>query len=112
MVNIISWASYAYALSIVLVFYYALIAVMFYRNEVLNLLRRPQPAPLPQKKPELVKETHSEKSLNKDLYKPGLRVILQEAAERKFPREELLLAIKLFLRHNAVHLDDGPEKNQ
>ncbi|CAN5167331.1 hypothetical protein BH11BAC5_BH11BAC5_44180 [soil metagenome] len=70
MVNIISWASYAYALSIVLVFYYALIAVMFYRNDVLNLLRRPQPAPLPQKKPELVKETHSEKSLNKDLYKP------------------------------------------
>jgi hypothetical protein len=110
MVNIISWASYAYALGILLLFYYVLIGFIFYRNEVKNLFLRSQPLPLLQKKPEEVKQHQSEKSLNKDSYKPGLKVILQEAAERKFPREELLLAIRLFLRHNAVQLDDGPEK--
>lgn len=110
MVNIISWASYAYALSVVLSFYYLIIGVMFYRNELRSLLKRSQPTTLPEKTPEVVKARLSEKNLETDSYKPGLRVILQEAAQRKFPREELLLAIKLFLQHNAVLLDEAPEK--
>ena len=38
MLNNISWASYFYALTILLTVYYAVILVLFYRSEVLQLL--------------------------------------------------------------------------
>lgn len=123
MLNNISWASYVFALSISLLIYYAFVLVMYYRNDLRQFVQQRTtgggkdlyksiPATI-----EKESETPGENaidllqnSINSSLLFQ-LESIIMEGAERNFPKEELLLAIRLHLRQHVSLIDSrGKEK--
>ncbi len=114
MINNISWGSYAYALSVVLLLYYAFVLVAYYgddiRGQYLKFKKitasgkslQNQSAP----EGDVINHSASENPGDQPISIAELLLILhgliQTAADRAFPREELLLALQLELKkYNA-----------
>lgn len=122
MLNNISWASYVYAITIIVIIYYALVLIFYYRNDLSYLLR---------------KKTNRSRSVQTNLYSgrvendleknndlsidsgqddslgpllSNLQALIKNGAARNFPREELLLSLQLKLQQDAA-LKDSIDKD-
>ena len=110
MLNNISWASYAYAISIILGIYYLFIILFFFRNEVQNLfVHQKNVVLLPGEKSiyfsqnttveggEQLAENTADSEMQELLL--SLQSLIKKAGALKYPKEELLLSLQLKLQH-------------
>lgn len=113
MLNNISWASYAYAISTIVVIYYVLVIALFFRRDLQGLLLR-HPITLPDitDNGTSVSASHTqniqENCIGSDTNELllSLQSLIKKAAARKFPKEELLLSLQLKLQ-NYPALNNG-----
>ena len=111
MINSISWASYLYAISIILVIYYVVVLILYFRNDLLDYFvaskARLNRSSTPQntevhnsgtQKSEPNFKTEDEKDSIQELFS-NIQSIVKTAASRNFPKEELLLSLQLRLKH-------------
>jgi hypothetical protein len=114
MLNNISWASYAIALSIFLCVYYAFVLVRYYRHDLhqyahllkgrrdkflsFGVQRRRQP--VFEMDVDDLKEQVRQGSIPE--LQLQLQSIIKNGAARKYPKEELLVALKLHLKQQVL----------
>ena len=110
MLNNISWASYAYAIGILLSIYYLFIILFFFRNEVQNLfVHQKNTVLLPgeksiyssQNNTSEAGEHFAENKADSDTQELllSLQSLIKKAGALKYPKEELLLSLQLKLQH-------------
>ena len=116
MLNNISWASYAYAISIILIIYYVLVIAIYFRKGVRGLLSRQSKRlanPVEKDMPpiqdsgnnasnEVIEKTATSET-NELLL--SLQSLIKKAAARKYVKEELLQSIQLKLQNYPVLKD-------
>ena len=110
MLNNISWASYAYAVGLIIGIYYLFIVIVYYRKEIQNLFVSQKNtvklfegnssnsslnATAIDGVPPAVSESNSEKQ---ELIL-SLQSLIKKAGVLKYPKEELQLALQLRLKH-------------
>lgn len=116
MLNNISWASYAYAISFMLLIYYVLVIAIFFREDLQELLpkyngrlfkRMDKGTFGSQNAADDPKEILAEKSQSNDTeeLQLSLQSLIKKAAARKFPKEELLQSLRLGLQNYPVLKD-------
>jgi hypothetical protein len=110
MLNNISWASYLYAISIILLIYYAFVLIVYYRNDLQNRVagfkRRFDQAsagvnaPTEKMEADLIAQNTERDLPGNTLHELSLSIqsLIKIGASRNFPREELLLSLQLQLR--------------
>lgn|GEM_PF-497719 len=131
MFNKISWSSYLLITSAITAIYYFLIAVIYYRNEITKIIfsRDPEFINIPAKERrentiansdfgEEAIQSQAIQNENEDAYQSSmvhelmdeLNKVFEKASEKKFLKEELILALQLALE-NYLQLKDGPFQN-
>ena len=98
----ISWNGFITAVGVLLFIYYAVVLFLYYRRDILRLvkegLKRPEPRDkdvLNEFKPEFSKSERDPPDLsNVHELMDELNTLFASAAERKFPKEELLMALQ------------------
>ena len=107
MLNNISWASYTYAISIILLIYYVFVIAIFYRKDLQGILarHRERGAPLHATPANVDADGYSqdvptEAKVSNETHELllSLQSLIKKAAARKFPKEELLHSLKLKLQ--------------
>ena len=110
MLNNISWASYAYAIGIILGIYYLFIILFFFRNELQNLfvyqkntvvLTGEKSIYSIQNNSSEAGEQFAEKKADSETQELllSLQSLIKKAGALKYPKEELLLSLQLKLQH-------------
>jgi len=93
----VSWQQYIMFISIIALVYYIYILLRYYRNAVINLIKGPKSTPVPSKeKNNDTTITTGDTTLNELLEE--LKILFQLASQRKYPKEELMMALQLKLR--------------
>jgi len=93
----VSWQQYLVFISITAVIYYIYILLRYYRNEVINFIKGIKNTPVPSKEKNNDKTiTTQDATLNELLGE--LKIFFQLASKRNYPKEELMMAVKLKLR--------------
>jgi hypothetical protein len=122
MLNNISWASYIIALSIFLCIYYGFVLIMYYRHDLKQCVQKIKNwryvfLPVGVKSPSQRvfendrsdgSEMPEQRSIPELLLE--LQSIISNGASRKFPKEELLLALRLHLKRQAVFADNSDKE--
>ena len=110
MVNNISWASYLYAISIILIIYYACVLILYYRNDLLKHFLKSKEsfnssstARISEVGKDVIQviEPHfnsveENNSIQEIL--SNIQTCVATAVSRNFPKEELLLSLQLQLK--------------
>ena len=108
MLNNISWASYANALSILLFIYYGFVLIIYYRNDLINHLKKingglnSSPLSYSQNESDNVEiitgESDEEMNASYNELLLNIKSTIKNCAARNLIREEILLALKLQLQ--------------
>lgn len=118
MLNNISWASYAIALSIFLCVYYAIVLIMYYRHDLYHCVQQLKSRsdnflsfgvqPIGQPVFGMDENNLNEQGIQSSIPPLLLQLqsIIRNGAARKFPKEELLLALKMYLKKEAALAGD------
>jgi hypothetical protein len=123
MLNNISWADYAAATGIILVIYYGVVWLIYFKNDNLRSFLRPQKesTSILQRDKENVEGSQSESNLIPSAHNKNtvirtipevlmdIQGIITDGAFRKFQKEELFTALKIYLQQNATG-EDVPER--
>ena len=106
MFSSVSWHDFIMVICIILVIYYSVVLFLFYRIDILNLLRELNSVPVP--------DTFPPPSSNEPALFSGvhdlldeLKAIFQQAADKKYHKEELLMAVQSTIK-NYRQLKDTP----
>lgn len=116
MLNNISWADYAAATGIILVIYYGVVWIIYFKNDAIRSLQRPHPerASFKTDEKEFHEPAEAEPRISTAISNNSTSVktipevlmdiqgIIADGAFRKFPKEELFTAIKIYLQQNAM----------
>lgn len=123
MLNNISWASYVYAITIIVIIYYALVLIFYYRNDLSYLLRKNANRSRSVQTNFYPGKVENDLEKNKDLLidygqddsigplLSNLQALIKNGAARNFPREELLLSLQLKLQQDAALKDSIHKDN-
>ena len=122
MLNNISWADYAAATGIILVIYYGVVWIIYFKNDHVGSLMKPRE----QRASFLQDDNRSNEPNEAEDMSPAfapneianiktipevlmdLQGIITDGANRKFPKEELSTALKMYLQQNAENVS-APE---
>ena len=112
MLNNISWASYANALSILLFIYYGFVLIIYYRNDLINHLKKingglnSSPLSYSQNESDNVEiitgESDEEMNASNNELLLNIQLTIKNCAARNLIREEILLALKLQLQQKEA----------
>ena len=111
MLNNISWASYGIAISIIVVIYYVVILVKYYRLDLQKYIQQISGRRLSLEKANLISIENNPGSNYNNTFENDIDIFSQQllsnlqslvktGASRKYPREELLLSIQLELQNH------------
>lgn len=97
MFHSVSWQQYIIFILVLLFVYYVYILLRYYRNELFHLLKGVK------KLPAILEENRNNKTLSPGNAKLNelleeLKILFQLASQRKYPKEELMMALQLKLR--------------
>ena len=97
MFHLVSWQQYMIFILVVTLIYYVFILLRFYHNELFHLLKGVKNLPaIAEEKRDKKTFTGENDSMN-DLLE-DLKTIFQSASQKKYPKEELMMALQLKLR--------------
>lgn len=112
MLNNISWASYANALSVLLFFYYGFVLIIYYRFDLLNHFKKMKggfnssPLNHNQNRSDSVEiitgENDEEINVSYNELLLNIKSTIKNCAARNFIREEILIALKLQLQQQEA----------
>jgi hypothetical protein len=117
MVNNISWASYLYAISFILVIYYIVVLILYYRNDLqkyflksresFNSPSTNRTAKVEKNEAQIIEPRINNEHKNGSIEKllSNIKSLIKTSASRKFPREELLLSLQLELKNQSAFQD-------
>lgn len=118
MLNNISWASYLYAITIVVFIYYAFVLIVYYRNDLqshfikfksgFNSPSVSRNHSVEQNGVEIIEHISKKENENTSLPELLLNIqsLIKSGAARNFPREELLLSLQLQLQNHPALRDN------
>ncbi|MEP7145192.1 MAG: hypothetical protein ABI707_20065 [Ferruginibacter sp.] len=117
MLNNISWASYLYAITIIVPIYYGFVLIVYYRNDLqsqflkfkssFNSSSVSRKFSLEQNGVEIIEHISKKEDENTSLPELLLNIqsLIKTGAARNFPREELLLSLQLQLQQQSALKD-------
>jgi heme/copper-type cytochrome/quinol oxidase subunit 1 len=101
----ISWQGFMAAIAVLLFIYYMVIALLYYRRDIARLSRNgfKKSAHQKQTPDPAVSKTENDQTLFSSVHElmDELKTIFTTAAERKFPKQELLMALQSKLKSYA-----------
>jgi len=120
MLNNISWASYVFAISIIVVIYYIFVILLFYRRELQNAFFKSHKSQyhselsidgLSMQEKGFDKAEQSSEAAEQTVPLPDFLLTLQNlvstGASNNFPKEEILMSLKLKLQQYHSFKDSG-----
>ncbi len=126
MINNISWASYCYAMGVLLVIYYSVVLILFYRDDIRNIVFRSNTSPLPGPSSgeldlqQRMFDSHQDdgrlsplgKLVRDEAYSPinpifldELNAFFQQAPATKFSKNELISSLRSLFGKHHVEID-------